>query len=563
MSTMSWSEYMSTELPPVDIWLFLYAYILFHVLTLAKNLSHFIFNYVKLAWLWKSLPGSINPYYFVKRVLFITKPYELQREIYAQTPKADFIKVPYGPGMEIFVCSQEAYDFLFFQKEVLVDGPDPEKYVPFQVFGEFFGKRGVPQIRSTERFPREFRYWKKQVDLFKIITPRITELRPGQHLFDSIWKETNSEMDFLFEETKKDLIADSEHRYNIHISLRRLVHKNMGNLLFGDIFILLEKKYPKFNITSFFFETQETMVQVTGWRIIFGFIASLFPFPLNKGIDFVSKYIGPFNTKYENYKKKLLKYTNCAIQAARRSDPSRLDKNSDLTSVFLRETMWDDDLLRGLYGLLFGTTFSAHALLSWILYHLACDEMMQKKLYKELVDAMKNRNVTILQELTGNDIGKLPYLNGIICEAARLYPTTSEVLVQASADLKFTDGTQFPKGTQFTFIPYAFRSVEENYGNPTEFRPERWINKGKSIPVPFGPKNMFRLRDRGCPGENFVRLQTLSYIASLVMKFELNIDDQDRLDIKKKMGIQLSMGNVTEKDSPELWVKMSPRKQSL
>ncbi|CAG8621149.1 10436_t:CDS:10 [Acaulospora morrowiae] len=121
----------------------------------------------------------------------------------------------------------------------------------------------------------------------------------------------------------------------------------------------------------------------------------------------------------------------------------------------------------------------------------------------------------------------LPYLDAVINEGLRLYPSSRDLGPgkEAVEDMVIGDYS-IPKGTVLTANIFAVHHSKEYWGeNSYEFVPERWLNP-ENIPVDgFIP---FLAGSRNCIGQNFARMELKLTIPALVLKYEFeDIPGQD------------------------------------
>lgn len=93
---------------------------------------------------------------------------------------------------------------------------------------------------------------------------------------------------------------------------------------------------------------------------------------------------------------------------------------------------------------------------------------------RAMLDEVCGANAERLPTL--DDRSKLPYITAVVKEGLRWRPFNQlgqpHMLIQ---DDEY-EGYKFPAGTQFTWNAYAISLSEENYENPMEFMPERFMN---------------------------------------------------------------------------------------
>ena len=127
---------------------------------------------------------------------------------------------------------------------------------------------------------------------------------------------------------------------------------------------------------------------------------------------------------------------------------------------------------------------------------------------------------------------QLPYLNGIMHETLRLYPTVPMTMRQAIQDTQL--GDQFiPKGTVVVLSIWLMNRSPEVWGPEAgEFQPERWITDGKPNQNGGASSNYefltFLHGPRSCIGQGFAKAELRCLLAAMVGAFswELSMDEK-------------------------------------
>lgn len=202
------------------------------------------------------------------------------------------------------------------------------------------------------------------------------------------------------------------------------------------------------------------------------------------------------------------------------------------------------------------TTASA---LTWACYLLTKHPEIQQKLRDEINEALPQdveSDPTI--DLAGI-LEPLPYLNGIMHETLRLYPTVPLTMRQALCDTRI--GDQFiPEGTDIIIsIWYINRSPEIWGPDAGQFRPERWIteegkpnqNGGASSNYDF---ETFLHGPRSCIGQGFAKAEMRCLLAAMVRAFSWSLAMDDALVLPR--------GVITIKPESGMYLKLTPLKPS-
>jgi len=196
-------------------------------------------------------------------------------------------------------------------------------------------------------------------------------------------------------------------------------------------------------------------------------------------------------------------------------DPSRSDILTLLMSARdeTGQPMTDQELRDELMTLLLAGQETTAIALTWALYWIHKLPEVKEKLLQE-IDSLDN-----LPE--SSTITRLPYLNAVCCETLRIYPValmTPPRVVKSSIQIM---DYEFEPGTLLTACIYLTHHREDLYPQPTEFRPERFLERQFSPYeyLPFGGGN------RRCIGAAFALYEMKLVLASIVSRFELALAD--------------------------------------
>lgn len=164
------------------------------------------------------------------------------------------------------------------------------------------------------------------------------------------------------------------------------------------------------------------------------------------------------------------------------------------------------------------TTSSA---LTWSCYLLAKYPESQEKLRAEICEALP-AEINDPSEL-GDILEQLPYLNGVINETLRLYPTVPTTVREAIRDTELC-GQTIPKGVVVVLSIWQMNRSPELWGaGAGEFRPERWVTAGKPNTNGGAGSNYefmtFLHGPRSCIGQGFARAEMRCLLASMIRTF--------------------------------------------
>nr|XP_043608711.1 demethylepipodophyllotoxin synthase-like [Erigeron canadensis] len=199
--------------------------------------------------------------------------------------------------------------------------------------------------------------------------------------------------------------------------------------------------------------------------------------------------------------------------------------------------------------ILLGAIDETAIVLTWALSLLANNPVVFKKAQEELdTHVGKNRNVE------ESDLKNLVYLQAIIKETMRLYPSVPLLLPHESTEDCIVSGYYVPKGTRLLVNAWKIQRDPNIWSDPFEFQPERFLTSKKDIDlkgqhyelIPFGSGR------RICIGVSFA-LQALPLIlASIIHGFEFQKPSNEQIDMTESNAL------TNLKDTP-LKLLVAPR----
>lgn len=171
-----------------------------------------------------------------------------------------------------------------------------------------------------------------------------------------------------------------------------------------------------------------------------------------------------------------------------------------------------------------------------------------KKMQREIDNVV---GVGRLPEL--DDRIHLPYTEGCIREIMRL-----ETLVPSSIphfSLRDTKLMNFDIPKETIAFPglYAFHNDANLWGDPENFRPERFIGPNGKLDLKLDKSLPFGGGKRLCAGETFARNTLFLFISAFFQNFDVSLPDGEPFPGRDKN----CTGLITY--TPEFWVKVTPR----
>jgi cytochrome P450 len=153
--------------------------------------------------------------------------------------------------------------------------------------------------------------------------------------------------------------------------------------------------------------------------------------------------------------------------------------------------------------------------LSWTWMLLAQNPAVEKKFHEELDGVLGGRAPTL------DDLQKLTYLNQVLTESLRLFPTAWGMARLAAEEHEIA-GYPVHVGYGVAFAQWVMHRDTRWFDAPLEFRPERWENGlAKQLPrfayFPFGGG------PRQCIGNTFALMEASVVLATIGQKYRFEL----------------------------------------
>jgi cytochrome P450 len=157
--------------------------------------------------------------------------------------------------------------------------------------------------------------------------------------------------------------------------------------------------------------------------------------------------------------------------------------------------------------------------LYWTIFLLSQHPKEFKKVLEELDHRVKG-NIP-----TQEEVESMPYLEGALKEAMRLFPAGTWTGRLAMRDFEL-NSRPFPKGTWILMSPYITHRIPELFPEPYRFRPERWLSIHPSayefMPFSAGP--------RYCIGTSLALMQLKIALTILFKRYRFSLKPGTRVD---------------------------------
>ena len=154
-----------------------------------------------------------------------------------------------------------------------------------------------------------------------------------------------------------------------------------------------------------------------------------------------------------------------------------------------------------------------------LLIALALNPEIQNKLFKEIDSYSESKNQTI---------DDLPYLDACFKESLRLWPGLTR-LERVAVEDTYLDNIFIPKNTKVYIPVYSVHRDSDNFENPEQYIPERFLSENKYkvkpgtyIPFADGPRN--------CIGKGFAIKQIKVIVSGLLKKYRLIACEESKVN---------------------------------
>lgn len=152
---------------------------------------------------------------------------------------------------------------------------------------------------------------------------------------------------------------------------------------------------------------------------------------------------------------------------------------------------------------------------TFCLYELALNQDIQQKLRKEVQEVIK-----IHGEVTYQAVSEMKYLDMVVSETLRKYPTVTSLIRTCVVPFTMPDGGKIGIGDQITIPVWSLHHDPQHFPDPEKFDPERFSpeNEGNIKPYTYLP---FGEGPRMCIGNRFGLLQTKVGLITVIRNFQV------------------------------------------
>ncbi|XP_026755352.2 probable cytochrome P450 304a1 [Galleria mellonella] len=216
-----------------------------------------------------------------------------------------------------------------------------------------------------------------------------------------------------------------------------------------------------------------------------------------------------------------------------------------------KSTFSVDQLVLTCIDYMFPAATAVEAVLTMLVEHLLLRPDIQDRVHEEIDRVVGSGRLPNL-----DDRKNMPYTEACLREAMR-FDTLVPLGVphRAITDTTF-HGYKIPEGTMVSTNYYILHMDKTIWGDPENFRPERFIVNGR-LDVSLDKSLPFGAGRRLCAGETYARQSMFQVFAAFMQAFRVSPADGHRLRAPSRR----LQGIITT--IPEYWVRVTPRQPSV
>ncbi|GAU43033.1 hypothetical protein TSUD_12880 [Trifolium subterraneum] len=195
-------------------------------------------------------------------------------------------------------------------------------------------------------------------------------------------------------------------------------------------------------------------------------------------------------------------------------------------------------------NLLLAGNGSVSSSLNWFFWLVSTHPIVKAKIIQEIKDNCLTQDANLITSLSVEELDKLVYLHGAICEALRLYPPIAFEHKCATKSDILPSGDHVSPNTKLIYSLYAMGRMEQIWGEDCmEFKPERWISdRGHIKHVPSYKFIAFNAGPRKCIGKDMSFVQMKMVAIAVLWKFQIQVVEGHSVTPRASIVIRMKHG---------------------
>ncbi|KAF8391089.1 hypothetical protein HHK36_023389 [Tetracentron sinense] len=202
------------------------------------------------------------------------------------------------------------------------------------------------------------------------------------------------------------------------------------------------------------------------------------------------------------------------------------EEGVDLLTSYMEDDEKDDKFLRDtILTFMLAGRDTTSAALTWFFWLVSKNPSVETKILEEIKANLQVKEGEKWRFFSTEELSKLVYLHGALCESLRLYPP---VPFQHKAPLRpdiLPSGHPVDKNSKILFSLYSMGRMEGIWGKDClEFKPERWISaRGGIIHQPSCKFFAFNAGPRSCIGKEVAFIQMKAVVAAMINNYHVQV----------------------------------------
>jgi cytochrome P450 len=211
--------------------------------------------------------------------------------------------------------------------------------------------------------------------------------------------------------------------------------------------------------------------------------------------------------------------------------------------------MTEEDVAEEVDTFMFAGHDTTSCAVSFALYCIGLYPEIQERVHQEMDTIFEGDAKRPVSEV---DLKQMPYLECVLKESMRLYPTVPVTMRELTEKVDFGDYV-LPSGTTLWLLFHALHMDPEVFPDPQKFDPERFTDENSvgRHPYAFCP---FSAGPRGCIGQKFALMEAKVILAHVLRRFVVSSP-------LKPENLALSCAAILRLEGP-LKVNFTPRNVS-
>ncbi|KAJ6869669.1 hypothetical protein NC651_034409 [Populus alba x Populus x berolinensis] len=205
----------------------------------------------------------------------------------------------------------------------------------------------------------------------------------------------------------------------------------------------------------------------------------------------------------------------------------------------------DDEFLRDtIVTFMLAGRDTVSSCLSWFFWLVSKNPAAGAKIREELETTLPEKEAEKRRLFDIEEIKKLVYLHGALCESLRLYPPIhSEFKSPLRQDILPSGHRVNPK-TKIVFSLYAMGRMSSVWGDDCfEFKPERWItDRGGMKHEPSYKFFAFNAGPRTCLGKDVAFTQMKAVVAAIIYNYQVQVVDEHAVTPSQSVVLHMKHG---------------------